>query len=235
MGLKHRIREALTPYPRLFLPLYRLLAPASHARLAIAHDTEIVIEGFPRSANTFAVVAFEQAQGDREVRIAHHLHAEAQVLEGVARGLPVIVLIRRPEDAIRSLKVALPGPSANRLLDLYLRFYRMVETVRDHVVIAEFACTTSRFGTVVAEVNERFGTDYALPDDSEAGVEAVFERISQINAEGHGQRDLIARPAAHKEEAKRTVELEFDAGKLAEARALFARLTRYAGDDAAAA
>lgn len=225
MGLKHRIREALTPYPRLFLPLYRLLAPPSHARLAIAHDTEIVIEGFPRSANTFAVVAFEQAQGNREVRVAHHLHAEAQVLEGVARGLPVIVLIRRPEDAIRSLKVALPEQSAERLLDLYLRFYRVVENVRDKVVISEFTRTTSRFGTVISQVNERFGTDYALPDDSEAGVAAVFERISRINAEGHGNRDLIARPAAHKEDAKRTVALDLDAEKLAAAQALYARLT----------
>ena len=32
----------------------------------------LVIEGFPRSANTFAVVAFRQAQ-ERYVPIAHHL------------------------------------------------------------------------------------------------------------------------------------------------------------------
>lgn len=92
--------------------------------MAVSQDTEIVIEGFPRSANTFAVVASTQAQGARPIRIAHHLHAEAQVLAGVERKLPVIVLIRQPEDAIRSLKIAFPDQDENRMLRLYLRFYR---------------------------------------------------------------------------------------------------------------
>ncbi|NNC58901.1 MAG: hypothetical protein HKO05_02780, partial [Erythrobacter sp.] len=149
------------------MPIYRALAPESHARMAVSQDTEIVIEGFPRSANTFAVVAFTQAQGARQIRIAHHLHAEAQVLAGVERKLPVIVLIRQPEDAIRSLKIAFPDQDENRMLRLYLRFYRAVERVRDHVVIAEFTRTTSNFGSILRQVNEKFGTDFAMFENSE--------------------------------------------------------------------
>src|SRR5207247_8264431 len=46
-------------------------------------ETEICIEGFPRSGNTFAVIAFQQAQ-TRTVSIAHHVHAPGSVI-GAAR------------------------------------------------------------------------------------------------------------------------------------------------------
>ncbi|RMG27959.1 MAG: hypothetical protein D6732_19595, partial [Methanobacteriota archaeon] len=77
--LKHRVKHALAPYPFLFVTAYRLFAPA-HLRMEklIGARTEIVIEGYPRSANTFAVVAFRLAQ-NRPVKIAHHLHMEAQI------------------------------------------------------------------------------------------------------------------------------------------------------------
>jgi hypothetical protein len=224
LGLKHRVRDALAPYPRLFLPIYRALAPESHARMAVSQDTEIVIEGFPRSANTFAVVAFTQAQGARPIRIAHHLHAEAQVLAGVERKLPVIVLIRQPEDAIRSLKIAFPDQDENRMLRLYLRFYRAVERVRDHVVIAEFTRTTSNFGSILRQVNEKFGTDFAMFENSETSVRDVFDSISAINAAGHSKSNLIARPAAHKEQAKGTIALDLDPARLGQAQQLFAKL-----------
>ncbi|MHA6332257.1 hypothetical protein ACXYL9_01120 [Qipengyuania sp. CAU 1752] len=224
LGLKHRVRDALAPYPRLFLPIYRTLAPESHARLAVSHDTQIVIEGFPRSANTFAVVAFSQAQGGRQVRIAHHLHAEAQILAGVKRKLPVIVLIRRPEDAIRSLKIAFPDQDENRMLRLYLRFYRAIERVREQVVIAEFTRTTKDFSAILRQVNEQFGTDFAQFEDNETSVQEVFDRISAINAGGHRNSNLIARPAAHKDEAKDKIALDLDPARLAQAQDLFARL-----------
>ena len=60
------------------------------------HATQLVIEGYPRSANTYAVVAFAAVQPERP-RIAHHLHVAAQVLAAVDRDIPTMVLIRRPQ------------------------------------------------------------------------------------------------------------------------------------------
>lgn len=225
MGLKNSIRDALSPHPRLFIPAYRLLAPPAHRAMLIAPDTEIVIEGFPRCANTFAVVAFQEAQAPREVKIAHHLHAEAQVLEAVKRGLPAIVLLRAPFDAIRSLKVAFPEWDENYFLRRYVNFYSAIERVRDKVVIAEFSRTTREFGAIVAEVNEKFGTDFATFADTPEAVDGVFASIDTINASREGAHDLIARPAAHKEKAKVSVKLDFDQAKLAEAERLYALLS----------
>ena len=58
----------LSRIPGLFMPMARLLLTFQNQRskipyLLISDDTELVIEGYPRSANSFAVVAFEMAQG----------------------------------------------------------------------------------------------------------------------------------------------------------------------------
>ena len=60
-----------------------LLALSPSPECAERLHTELVIEAFPRSANTFATVAFQLSQ-PAPVRVAHHLHAPAQVTE--ARG-----------------------------------------------------------------------------------------------------------------------------------------------------
>jgi len=59
----------------------------------ITGETEVVIDGFPRSGNTFAVVAFRQAQS-RRVSVAHHGHVPALAIEAHRRGVPALVLIR---------------------------------------------------------------------------------------------------------------------------------------------
>src|SRR5437773_4880663 len=89
---------------RLFaLPLAR----ARGRNHPIGPDTEIVIEGFPRSATSFAVAAFQMAQ-DHTVDIAHHTHSPSQVIEAVRRGIPTLLLVREPEDAILSHVVRRP-------------------------------------------------------------------------------------------------------------------------------
>ena len=49
--------------------------------MAVADDTEAVIDGFTRSACVFAAVAFQQAQ-PHPVRLAHLLHASSHLMAG---------------------------------------------------------------------------------------------------------------------------------------------------------
>lgn len=113
-------RSFVGQYPFPYLMLQRLRPRRRH--LVVARDTEIVIEGYPRSANTFAVAAFMLAQ-ERPVKMAHHLHAPAQVIRAVKWGIPTLLLIRQPEDAVLSLLIREPGISAERALRDYIRFY----------------------------------------------------------------------------------------------------------------
>jgi hypothetical protein len=87
------------PLPSLTLPLARALRRGE----VVDARTDIVIEGFPASANTFAVAAFRLAQEPRYMRIAHHTHVPAQVIEATRLGVPAILLIREPMQAVLSV------------------------------------------------------------------------------------------------------------------------------------
>lgn len=229
MQFRNLLKNALAPYADLFRFGFRIGARREHQALLIHKGTELVIEGFPRSANTFAVVAFIRSQ-DREVEIAHHLHAVAQVKLGVRQGVPVIVLIRRPEDAVRSLKVIFKQRGRNSALKTWLRFYEEVEPLRDRVVIADFARVIADYGAVIDEVNAKFGTAFGRFDSTPENVQAVFDEIDAIihrtdhKTEG-GKEMYVSRPTEAKRAAQEKVALDLDPALLARANALYERLT----------
>lgn len=79
------------------MPVFSILFSLRNRELIVGRGTDIVIEGFPRTGNTFAVVAFKNVQ-DRNYQIAHHLHIISQVKKAVSNNVPVIVLVRNPVD-----------------------------------------------------------------------------------------------------------------------------------------
>ena len=54
--------------------------------------TDICIDGYPRSANSFTVRMFRKA--NPEAVIAHHTHSVANIKKAIECGIPVVVLIR---------------------------------------------------------------------------------------------------------------------------------------------
>ena len=86
-------------HPAIYFNLYRLLRTRENFERAVTPDTQLVIEGFPRSGNTFARRAFVMAQDERfdKTRIARHLHVPAQVVRAARWQIPTLVLIRKPK------------------------------------------------------------------------------------------------------------------------------------------
>lgn len=125
----------------------------------IGPATELVIDGFQGSANSFASDAFAARQ-QRPVQVAHHLHAPAQIIRAVRRGIPTIVTIREPSGAVLSLTSRWPHISVDQALRSYIRFYRAVQPYADGFVVSPFDDTTRRLDAVIQAVNHRFGTDF---------------------------------------------------------------------------
>lgn len=220
---KSYIKWLLAPYPDIFLPMYRLLAPQYilDKDKIISRDSDIVIEGFPRSGNTFAVVAFRLAQ-EQDVKIAHHLHIEAQVLMGVRWGIPVLVLIRNPLDAIASLKVRHPGLRIDHAFRAYIRFYSIIKKVADNVVFADFVETTKHFGEVIGRVNERFGTNFSVFEYTPDNLEMVFREIENLDKQIQDRRpdfvsseDTVSRPSPQRESKKQLVKEQISSRRFA--------------------
>ena len=171
---RHEMRRVMIRHPALYLPLAR----RRHRHGAICAETQIVIDGFTRSAVTFALVAFQLAQNDT-VRTAHHLHALAHLMAGVKRGLPVLVPIRPPEDTVLSAAIREPEASVGQWLRSYVDFYRGLPPLAHGLVIATFDDVTSDFGAVTHRVNQRFGTSFMEFQHSASEVATVFDLIDE--------------------------------------------------------
>lgn len=193
-----------TTHPRLFFPRFVKQNP-DLAYLCVNRDTEIVIEGFPRCGNTFAVIAFQAAQ-QRKIRIAHHLHVPAQIRFAARHEIPTLVLIREPLAAISSLIVRHPERSPEQCLIEYTNFYASIVSLKNRFVVSDFTETVHDFGSVTARINERFKTCFGCFEHTPDNIEAVFERIEKNNRIlENGSVMQLARPAQEKELPKEEV------------------------------
>lgn len=183
----------------------------------VSGDTDVVIEGPGRCGNTFAVVAFQLAQ-ERPLNVAHHLHAEAQIIQGVETGVPVILLLRDPEDVAVSTSVSFGIPLKEVLQD-YVTFYTRMLPYRDRVVVADFEQVTNDFGKVIESVNAEFGTTFKVFRHTQENVDRCFNVIDEFyqrTAPEPGR--TVARPSKRRYSNKDALRLEYHQPQCADLR-----------------
>lgn len=230
VAAKEHVRWFVGTRPGLYALAARLRG-GGHRR-TVDTTADICIEGYPRSANSFAVGAFTYAQS-QAVTVVHHNHLPAPLLQAARVGVPALALIREPLSSIvshRALalevaavegKEAYPAPLA-RLLRHWLQFYRALEPVASKIVIASFQQVVSDFGVVVEQLNAQYGTAFTPFKHTEEQVAAV-----------HNSRGYHAGPSARRDRIKQQVRTELaDAQRgpsfqrrAHEANALYATLT----------
>jgi len=149
--------------------------------------TDICIEGYPRSGNTFAALMFHQAN---DVHIAHHTHCTGQIARALRYGIPVAVLIRKPIDAITSSVFALGRGNIDSEIYRYLKFYSWVESRIDSVVLVRFATVVSDFNCLIRRVNEKYGTAFSYIDDLDAATAQVEQYLHERFEEGERSEKL---------------------------------------------
>ncbi len=174
--LRWRAWQRLGAHPR-----YLEVVRRRQRRAVLTDDTELVIEGFPRTGNTFAVVAFQIAQ-TRPVPVAHHLHISGHVVAAVERGVPALVLIRPPEATVVSAMMWWPHVQAQDAMLAYARFYERLLPLRQACVFADFGEVTTDFGAIGERVNRRYGTDFAAFAHTEQNVARCYRLIEERSA-----------------------------------------------------
>lgn len=151
-----RVRTRLSDSP-VFLPVVLRLTPRGTTR-RLDSSTELVVEGFPRSSNTFAVGALLVASAGG-FRVVGHVHAPSQIVLAVRRSIPTLVVIRDPKATIRSLIVAAPHVRPRQAIREWVHFYEAVWDLREHFVIATFDQVTTDMVAVAQRLEARFGID----------------------------------------------------------------------------
>jgi hypothetical protein len=174
--MRHRARTMVFEYPAVYLPFARRKYPGPSPAV-IGPETELVIDGYFRSANTFSVYAFPLSQ-DKLVRLAPHLHAPAQLIEAARSGIPALLLVRQPRDAILSELLYDPVALPDAMV-AYSRFYTSLLSYLDSFVVGEFTQVTSDFGAVIRRLNARFGTSFAEFQHSEASTRECLALVRQ--------------------------------------------------------
>ena len=201
-SIKNKIGAWVAQSPWLFFILCSL--SPRYNKLLIKPDTDLVIEGFPRSGNTFSVVAFESVNSG--IKIAHHLHATPQIFLAVKWGVPACVIIRQPIDAVKSLLVREQGLLPAAVLKGYVEFYSDIIGVKDHILIATFDEVATDFGKVIERINKKFNKQYLSFEHTPERVGKVFKKIKEINERiDAGSDTTIAMPNAKKEAFKKKV------------------------------
>ena len=175
--IRHRVRTTVSEHPRPYLAFARRKYPGPSPRV-IDQDTAVVIDGYTRSASTYAVYAFQVAQ-PTPVRMAHHLHAPAQLKEAARRGLPTLMVIREPRGAVLSQLVREPEVDLLDALYAYRRFHLSLMGCREAFVVADFRDVTADFGAVVRRLNARFGTSFGVFGGTPTEVALVTSLIEQ--------------------------------------------------------
>jgi len=174
--------------------LYQMVMLARSRRvpslLVRRNSTKIVIEAFPRSSNSFAVRLFQQCNPEIGYHeISHHSHNYSNVYQAVRYGIPALVIVRNPIDAIASNMVAYGDQSEEMLQILvkkYVDFYKGVEASREHIVLASFDdVVEGRFKETTRRLNQRFGTAFNENFDEKEMAERARQVILERSPNRH--------------------------------------------------
>ena len=139
-------------------------------------------------------------------------------LEGFV-GIPCLLLIRRPRDAIVSRAIFTPEWSLAFLIREYMRFHNAILPYRDKFVVATFDQTTTDLSRVIRRLNIRFGTAFELFDHTDANVNQVFNTMEkkQVTHRGAIDNRKIGRPSSERESLKENLANNLDSPKLSQA------------------
>ena len=216
--VRYEAKSILAMHPWVAVPLARRRG-TGHGKVFNEH-TDIVIEGFPRSANQFAIAALRFAH-DGELRIANRVHAPGHVIAAVEAGLPVLVLIREPEEAVLGWVVYKGDISVGQALRAYRRFYGPLLPHRDRFVVATFDQVTTDFGAVIHRLNRQFGTGFGEFEHTEENVRRIFGGMeSYVGAHwprGEVER-IIGRPSSARRQLKDSLRPVYRSARLRRAR-----------------
>ncbi len=174
--------------------------------LMLNRNTDLCVEGFPRSANTYGVLLIEKF-AKHPLNIAHHLHIPSQLTYAIKWNIPAILLIREPSQAIPSL-ILREGVSIATAMDWYNSFHAELIPHKEKLIVWQFEELVNRPLDILRQLNEHLGLWNVEDKLSPQQNEEIFREIDRLDKETKGGQDLglvNSRPNAKKGAAKKEV------------------------------
>lgn len=170
-----RYLENISPYLYVQAAYYSIKLRGLKFMRASFSGSDLCIEGFPRCANTYSVAAIRNSVNN-ELCIATHLHSHANVLRAIKLKIPTLVVIRRPDEAIISLRALILESQVSNLnnnnlipielhIKWYIKFYSELLNKRDSFVLGDFEDVTTDFPSIVRKLNKKFSLNLEVIED----------------------------------------------------------------------
>lgn len=180
--------------------------PGVGAHRLVTSRSDVCIDGFPRSANTYALAAFRS--WNRGLRVANHIHSPFQVQRAVALGVPCCVLVRDPLRAVASTVLL----DRERISDdacyrAYIHYHRRVAPLRERLAVCRFEEVIANPAVVVERLNERFGTSFAWEPPTAAAEAARLGKLRRAQRAPSAAVPDYFSPVANQSKEERKAEL----------------------------
>lgn len=155
--------------------------------------TGLVVEGYPRSANSFLVrlIAHQLDQnGLKKLKIGHHTHKMENLKLAIIYEKPIVVVMRKPVDAISSCFIYHQNAiSLSQCAKNYDIFYSFVKKNNDKFIVAAFDTVTTDPNRIFSALHDKYKLAIPMVDDFGKASQNIFElirnRSRQKNADHH--------------------------------------------------
>ena len=180
------------------LPFFRLFG--NKFPNIVCSTSDICIEGFPRSGNTYFVSGF--LSWNKGVSVSHHTHLAGNVKSAIKRKLPTIVLIRRPEDVVSSIVIWDGLLNTTIALLAYIHFYQVLWKHRSRILVLNFDDLTQRPDDCVRKINTHFNTHFDYVDFSPDEDNKIRTRLARVDRRHNRQALSSSLPNRDKSQLK---------------------------------
>ena len=146
-------------------------------------EYQLCIDGFPRSANSYAVNLVQKMEPT--LNIIHHVHAPA-IIKKTAGKIPTIILIREPQEAILSEYIrdqhSNKTPKITQLIKRYIQYYKITQEYLDKITLFTFKQVTEtpeQYLKTVSTILDKEPMDYSgiITDTMNESKARVTENI----------------------------------------------------------
>jgi len=175
-SFKWKIKKMIGGNLFLYKNIYSRLARRKH--ILVNQNSDLVVEGYPRSGNTFAVALLKVLSPG--LKIARHRHEVGHVKMALTFEKPVVLLIRNPLDSVISFYIR-EGVDLKTGFDYYYHFYSSLLPYREKLLVVDFKKLIKEPSRFIEDINRRFGFSLPIPGPQE--VESAKALVKEMDSE----------------------------------------------------
>ena len=200
VNIKLILKLLLSRFPSIFEIVYKYFSKnRSHL---VSKRKNLVIEGFPRSGNTFATETIKYAN-NYKLYIANHLHLPAQLYLAQKYGIPTYIVIREPISSIASLLIRNSKLNAKIALYYYIEFYKTVIKYKKSVIIGNFENLIDDMEKEIKRINKKYNTNFLIFHHNNDSVKIIFDRLEKSEKNKRKDYELfMSRPSEKRKDLK---------------------------------